>query len=129
MMMLWLVKTMPTKTIGAHTCIHENQLQVQSRKIERLEAHNEFKDERIDELSHNMEKINDKLDKVLDGFSDLKQQSYHDDKDLEARLIRIETELKTNKDLSKSNYNKLSIIMAAVTVCFVILTFYFNFIK
>lgn len=125
-----LVMQMPAE----YTCLHEEQIQAQSRKIERLEAHNEFKDERIDELNRKVEKIDSKLDKVLDGFSDLKTSTYHDDKDLELRLKAIETELdlqkqtaKTNHQQQQANYTKLTIIVGIISVIIVVFELYLKY--
>lgn len=111
-----------------YDCIHEEQIQSQSRKIERLEARADFKEQRIDELNNKMDKLNDKFDEVIKGFNDLKMESKTDDTQLELRLKAIETELDLQKQTTKDNYLKLSAIIAIITVIFVILTFYFNFI-
>ena len=81
-----------------YDCIHEEQIQHQSRKIERLEARADFKEQRIESAS--------------------------DDKELDLRLTAIETELEVQKQASKSNYTKLSAIIAVISVVFVILTFF-----
>jgi hypothetical protein len=75
-----------------------------------------------------MDKLNEKFDTVIQGFNDLKLQSKSDDKELELRLKAIETELELQKETTKNNYTKLSIIIATITVIFAVLTFYFNFI-
>ena len=123
--MTQLVKKMAVE----YDCIHEEQIQSQSRKIERLEARADFKEQKIDDLNTKMDKLNEKFDTVIQGFNDLKLQSKSDDKELELRLKAIETELDIQKETTKSNYTKLSVIIAVITVIFVILTFYFNFMK
>ena len=112
-----------------YDCIHEEQIQAQSRKIERLEARADFKEQKIDDLNNKMDRLNEKFDTVIQGFNDLKLQSKSDDKELELRLKTIETELELQKEITKNNYTKLSIIIAVITVIFVILTFYFNFMN
>lgn len=93
--MKWLVKPMTSE----HECIHEEQIQGQSRKIERLETRSEFKEQRIEELNQKMDKLNDKFDEVIQGFNDLKVQSKSDDAELELRLKTIETNHKALKEL------------------------------
>lgn len=107
-----------------YDCIHEEQIQHQSRKIERLEARADFKEQRIDEINNKMDKLNDKFDTVIKGFNALKLESASDDKELDLRLTAIETELKVQKQESKSNYMKLSAIIAVISIVFVILTFF-----
>ena len=111
-----------------YICLHEEQIQHQSRKIERLEARSDFKEQRIDDINKKMDKLNEKFDTVIRGFNDLKIQSKTDDGQLELRLKAIETELELQKQITKDNYSKLSIIIAIITVIFAALTFYFNYI-
>lgn len=94
----WLVKPMTSE----HECLHEGQIQGQSRKIERLEARSDFKEQRIEELNKKMDKLNDKFDEVIQGFNDLKMESKSDDAELELRLKTIET----NHDALKELYEK-----------------------
>ena len=112
-----------------YDCIHEDQIQAQSRKIERLEARSDFKEKKIDDLNKKMDKLNDKFDKVLEKFNDLKLESKSDDTQLELRLKAIETELELQKQTTKNNYTRLSIIMTVITIVLGALTFYFNFLK
>ena len=109
-------------------CLHEEQIQQQSRKIEALEVRADFKEQQITELNKKMDKLNDKFDEVIQGFNELRIQSTNDDKKLDLRLTAIETELALQKQVTKDNYSKLSMMMGIVTVVFVALTFYFNFI-
>lgn len=111
-----------------YECIHEEQIQTQSRKIERLEARSDFKEQRIDELNTKMDNLNSKFDTVIQGFNDLKMQSTNDDKELELRLKTIETELELQKKVTEENRAKLTQYISIVTVIFVALTFYFNFL-
>ena len=99
-------------------CLHEEQLQRQSRKIEALEVRADFKEQQITSLNEKMDKLNDKFDTVIQGFNDLKVQSKQDDKDLEVRLKAIETELALQKQTTKDNYTKLSMFIAIITVIF-----------
>ena len=110
-------------------CLHEEQIQAQSRKIERLEARADFKEQRIDELNYKMDKLNDKFDKVLEGFNELNIKSTEDDSKLELRLATIEKELDMNKKSIADNRSRMNMIISVITIIFVALTFYFNFIK
>lgn len=110
-----------------YDCMHEEQIQSQGRKIERLETRADYKEQKIDDLNTKMDRLSEKFDTVIQGFNDLKIQSKSDDKELELRLKAIETELTLQKETAKNNYTKLSMIIAIITVIFVALTFYFNF--
>lgn len=117
-----------------YVCIHEEQIQTQSRKIERLEAHSDFKEQRIDELNSKMDRLNDKFDKVLDGFNELKIESKSDDSELELRLQSIETKQKAfekkmedDKKESHVRINRiLTIFGLGLTVLTIVLSILFN---
>jgi peptidoglycan hydrolase CwlO-like protein len=115
-------------------CLHEEQIQAQSRKIERLEAHSDFKERRIDELNSKMDKLNDKFDKVLEGFNELKIESKSDDSELELRLQSIETKqqafeekIEEDKKESRIRINRiLTIFGLGLTVLTIVLSILFN---
>ena len=111
------------------TCIKENQIQNHSRKIAELEAHSEFKDQRITDLNKSLKDMEQKIDKINDNVNKLVLQSKTDDKELELRLKAIETELLIQKQATKDNYTKLSLFIAIITIIFTGLTFYFNFMN
>ena len=80
-----------------YTCLHEDQIQGQSRKIERLEARADFKDKRIDDLYDKIDKMDEKIDALSDSVNKLLLQSTQDDKNLEVRLTKIETDMQNQK--------------------------------
>ena len=116
-----------------YTCIHEDQIQGQSRKITELEARADFKDKRIDELYAKMEKMEDKLDTLNDNVNKLILQSNQGDTDLELRLKAIETELALQKQTTTENHNRVSQLLAMVgvglTIITILINVYFNMIK
>lgn len=67
-----------------------------------------------------------KLDKVLEGFNELKLQSNKDDNQLELRLKAIETELELQKQTSLENHNRVSQLLALVGVGLTIITILIN---
>ena len=109
-----------------YTCLHEDQIQGQSRKIERLEARADFKDQRLDELNSKMDKMEEKIDDLSKDVNKLILQSTKDDNDLELRLKAIETELALQKQTSNDNHNRLSSLLAVVGVGLTIITILIN---
>lgn len=103
-----------------YICIHEEQIQRQSRKIERLEARSEFKEQKIDQLNNKMDKLNDNFYKILEGFNSLKLESNLDDKEIDSRIIALETKLQTQdsvmKDIQSQNQTNFNKQMAILTV-------------
>ena len=115
--------------MGEHTCLHEDQLQGQSRAIERLGAEMDYKKEKLDDLKESNRRMEEKIDDIKDCVNELIVKSKTDDDMLDKRLIAIETRqdvLDQASDKNRADFNtKLSII----TLVFLALTFYFNFIK
>ena len=109
-----------------YTCIHEEQIQGQSRKIAELEARADFKDKRIDELNIKMDKMEDKIDAINKNVNQLILQSNQGDTDLELRLKAIETELALQKQTSIDNHNRVSSLLAVVGVGLTIITILIN---
>ena len=115
--------TMPSPE---YTCIHEEQIQGQSRKITELETRADYKDRRIDDLYMKIEKMEDKLDKLNDNVNKLLLQSNQGDTDLELRLKAIETELALQKQTTLDNHNRVSSLLALVGVGLTIITILIN---
>ena len=101
-----------------YICIHEEQIQAQSRKIERLETRSEFKEQKIDQLNNKMDKLNDNFYKILEGFNSLKLESNLDDKEIDSRITSLETRFQTQNEVIKdfktestANFNKQMTIL------------------
>ena len=120
-------------TPAEYTCIHEDQIQGQSRKITELETRADYKDKRIDELYLKMEKMETKLDKLNENVNQLLLQSRQGDTDLELRLKAIETELALQKQTTTDNHNRVSSLLALVgvglTIITILINVYFNIIN
>ena len=102
-----------------HTCIQEPT-------ITQLKVHQDYETQRIDEVKEQIDRMDKKLDKVLEGFNELKLQSNKDDNQLELRLKAIETELEIQKQTSIQNHNRVSQLLAVVGVGLTILTILIN---
>ena len=109
-----------------YTCIHEDQIQSQSRKIAELETRADYKDKRIDDLYVKIEKMEDKIDTLNDNVNQLILLSNKGDTDLELRLKAIETELALQKETSIQNHNRVSQLLAVVGVGLTIITILIN---
>ena len=89
-----------------YDCIHEEQLQSQSRSIERINAELNYKKERLDELKEDNKRMEEKLDDIKDCMNKLVLKSNSNDSALEARLVAIETkqkDLENKVDENKKN--------------------------
>ena len=106
-------------TMTEHACIQEPT-------ITQLQVHQDYETQRIDELRDKIDKMDKKLDKVLEGFNELKLQSNKDDNQLELRLKAIETELELQKQVATENHNRVSQLLALVGVGLTIITILIN---
>ena len=102
-----------------HDCIQEPT-------ITQLRVRQDYETQRIDEVKEQIDKMDKKIDKVLEGFNELKLQSHKDDNQLELRLKAIETELALQKHTSLENHNRLTQIVAVVGVGLTIITILIN---
>ena len=102
-----------------HACIQEPT-------ITQLKVHQDYETQRIDEVKEQIDRMDKKLDKVLEGFNELKLQSNKDDNQLELRLKAIETELALQKQTTLENHNRVSQLLALVGVGLTIITILIN---
>ena len=107
---------------------HEELLQDHSLKITALEKEVVFKKEKLDDLKKDNERMEAKLDEIKDSVNEIILASKRDDEKLDKRLLKIETRLETQEKLQKENKNDFNIKLSIITVIFLALTFYFNFI-
>ena len=108
-----------------YVCIHEDQLQEHSVQLKELETRADFKDKRIDELYEKIDKMEGKLDTLNDNVNKLILQSTKDDKNLELRLAKIETDMKNQKEEAQ---RKTVWIGIGLTILTIIINLYFHMI-
>ena len=108
---------------------HEEVIQDHSRKIAKLESRADYKEKMIDSIDLKFEKMDKKIDELLDGFNDFKIQSNKDDTKLELRLKAIETKQETQEDLIKENRDKANQHLAILGVVLSALMLILNFMR
>lgn len=108
-----------------YTCLHEEQIQDHSIQIKELETKADYKEKRIDDLYEKIEKMEKKLDTINDNVNKLILQSSQDDKDLEVRLTKIETDMKNQKEESQ---RRITWIGIGLTILTIIINLYFQMI-
>lgn len=109
----------------SYTCLHEDQIQGQSRKIERLEARADFKEKRLDELNDKIDKMDGKLDTIVDTVNDFILQSSQQDNQLEIRLTKVETDMENQKMESQRRTVWIGIGLTIITI---LINVYFHMI-
>ena len=117
---------------GLEHCLHEELLQDHSLKLTAVEAELNYKKERLDELKNQNEKIQDTLNElkedIKEDISKIVIASKTDDEKLDKRLTKIETRQEVLDDANKKNRDDFNTKLTIITVIFLALTFYFNFI-
>lgn len=112
-----------------HTCLHEEQILHQSRKIERLDAELDYKKERLDELKEDNRRMERKIDKLSEDVTDFIGASDTKDNELNNRLIKIETKQQVQDEMTKKNRDDFKLWLAIITVVFGAITIYNNFLR
>lgn len=85
------------RKMTSHDCIHEDQIQGQSRKIAELETKAEYKEQMIKDLKKDMKDLNDKMDKLSEDVNKAIKESIKDDSDIDKRVTSLETTVKVLK--------------------------------
>lgn len=100
-------------------CIHEEQIQVQSRKITELETRADYKEKMITELNTSMKEIKVAMDSLDKTITDFILKSINDDSalrelvnDQDNRITALETTNKTLKWVIGIGFSIFSLIMA-----------------
>ena len=89
-----------TMNVNENQCIqHEEQIQELARKTAELEAHANFKEQRISELIEDNKRIEGKIDNLTDTVNKVMLNSIRDDNDLNQRVLTLETKSDTQEKL------------------------------
>lgn len=111
---------------NSNCCIHEDQIQGQTRAIERLDAELSYKKERLDELKEDNRRMEGKIDDLRTDISDFISESDSKDAALNERLIKIETRQQVQEESTKKNRDDFKLWLAIITVVFGAIQIYFN---
>lgn len=81
---------MSTKDIE-YVCVHEEKLQNHETRIENLKTRIDYKDEKINTIMRNNERMEEKIDKLADSIHQLQLESAQDDYNIDTRVTSLET--------------------------------------
>lgn len=89
------------------TCLqHEEQIQELARKTAELEAHANFKEQRIMEIIEDNKRIEGKIDNLTESVNKSILASVQGDSDLTQRVLKLETKSDTQEKLLKEYEEK-----------------------
>ena len=129
-----------TMNVNENQCIqHEEQIQELARKTAELEAHANFKEQRISELIEDNKRIEGKIDNLTDTVNKVMLNSIRDDNDLKQRVLTLETKSDTQEKVLKEyeetqrkqreeDRAKTTQYMAAIGTVIGVLSFIFAYI-
>lgn len=111
------------------TCLHEEQIQGQSRAIERLDAELDYKKEKLGDLKESNRRVEEQIRILSENIANFINESNTKDYELNNRLIRIETRLDAQDKATKSNRDDFKLWLAIIGVVFTAVTFYFSYMR
>lgn len=111
------------------TCLHEEQIQGQSRAIERLDAELDYKKEKLGDLKESNRRVEEQIRILSENIANFINESNTKDYELNNRLIRIETRLDAQDKATKNNRDDFKLWLAIVGVVFTAVTFYFSYMR
>ena len=115
------------KNLG-YVCMHEDRIAHHEAQLSQLETKADYKEKRLDTIDTKIEQIIQTVEEVNKNLNKYLLQSNAYDKDLELRLKTIETTLEVTQDIANNNRKDTNLKLTILTVIFMILTFYFNYI-
>ena len=105
-----------THSSEKYTCIREKQLSNHEAEIAALKERSYYKEEKLNELNRNMEKMDNKLDEIVSSVEELKLQSAKDDFNIDNRVKALESKIETLKWVTGSAIAILSVIIALLSL-------------
>lgn len=97
-----------------YTCIKETQLTRQDKDIVELKVRDDFNEQRVDDLTKELAKMDEKLDRISSDIQGLRLQSAQDDFNIDNRVKSLESKLETLKWVVTIGISGLSVIIAAL---------------
>ena len=110
-----------------HECIHEEQIQGQSRKIESLETKSEYKEDAIKELKEDMKELKDSMKSLDKTINDYIIKSIQDDNTLKDYVTSVENRV-TSLEASQNTMYKLLVAVPSIIAIAGVLVAYVMFI-
>ena len=104
-----------------YVCIHEDRIHNHEAQLQRLETRNDYKHEQIQQILNNMNRFEEKLDKLL-------QTQNNQNTSIDHRLTAIETKQALQEKITAENYTKVMIIISIVGLFLTGLTILLNYL-
>lgn len=100
-------------TDANYECVHEQKLQDHETRIENLSVRIDYKEEKINTIIRNNERMEKKIDKLTESIYQLQLESAQDDFNIDNRVTSLET---TISNMEKAVIITPTIISVIITV-------------
>lgn len=101
-----------------HLCHKEKLINTHNNDIVELKVRDDFNEQRLDELTKELAKMDEKLDRISEDIQGLKLQSAQDDFNIDNRVKSLESKLETLKWIVTIAVSGLSVIVAFMAFIF-----------
>lgn len=106
-------------TTRGYICIHEDRIHQHEAQLQRLETRADYKHDQIQQILSNMNRFENKLDKLLETQNTQNTNTDH-------RITTIETKLAVQEKTTDENYTKTMITISIVGLFLTALTILLN---
>ena len=97
-------------------CIHEDQIQGQSRKIEALETRADYKEDVIKELKKDMKELKESMGSLDKTINEYLLQSVKDDNTLKDYIVSLENRVTILESRQETIYKGILLIPAVIAL-------------
>ena len=111
-----------------HECLHEEQIQGQSRKIESLETRADYKEDVIKELKTDMKELKESMDSLDKTINEYIIQSIKDDNTLKEYINSLENRV-TSLESRQDTLYKLLLATPAIIALLGVIAIYIQYIN
>lgn len=94
-----------------YTCIREKQISKHDSEIVELKVRDDYNEQRINELTKELSKMDEKLDRISEDIHQLNLQSAQDDFNIDNRVKSLESKLETLKWVLTVGLTALSFVI------------------
>jgi len=100
-------------TDANYECVHEQKLQEHETRIENLSVRIDYKEEKINTIIRNNERMEEKIDRMAESIHQLQLESAQDDFNIDNRVTSLET---TISNMEKAVIITPTIVSVIITV-------------
>jgi len=118
---------MTNETTPTQTCYHEELIQDQARRLERIEAELSYKKEKLDEIKEDNRRMETKIDDIKECMNKIVLKSKTGDDDIQNQITALQTKIETNEKASETQFTKLSTYMAVMGIVLVVLDLFLKY--